>query len=399
MRVALVAETFLPAVNGVVNSVVRVADHLATRGHEPVVVAPSGPDGSFETPRGHHIDVMVVPGMKVPAYAGLSIARPGLDLRPVLADLAPEVVHLASPLVLGWSGAVAADSLGIPSIAVFQTDMSGFLRRYRLGITSPALWAGLRRMHNLADLTLVPSTSTAYQLRAHGIGPLAIWARGVDSERFHPRHRSERLHRELAGIGNLVVGFVGRLAAEKRVDMLEPISRLPGVQLVIIGDGPKRASLERRMPHARFLGLQTGAELSRHLATLDLLVNPGADETFCQVVQEALASGVPVVAAAAGGPLDLVRHGENGWLWSGDDPTVLAAQIATLRRDRRELTAVAQRTRSSVVARTWARIGDELIGHYRSVIGNRITGTSMLGQAEVVPIKAARMSRLRRRAS
>jgi len=399
VRVALVAETFLPAVNGVVNSVVRVADHLATRGHEPVVVAPSCPDGSFETPRGHHIDVIVVPGMRVPAYSGLSIARPGLDLRPVLVDLAPDVVHLASPLVLGWSGAVAADSLSIPSIAVFQTDMSGFLRRYRLGMTSPVLWAGLRRMHNLTDLTLVPSTSTSYQLRAHGIGPLAIWSRGVDSDRFHPRHRSERLHRELAGIGNLVVGFVGRLAAEKRVDMLEPISRLSGVQLVIIGDGPKRAGLERTMPHARFLGLQTGAELSRYLATLDLLVNPGADETFCQVVQEALASGVPVVAAAAGGPLDLVRHGENGWLWSGDDPTVLAAQIATLRRDRRELTAVAQRTRSSVVTRTWARIGDELIGHYRSVIGNRIAGTPVLSQPEVVPIKAARMSRLRRRAS
>jgi phosphatidylinositol alpha 1,6-mannosyltransferase len=399
VRVALVAETFLPAVNGVVNSVVRVADHLATRGHDPVVIAPSCPDGGFPTPRGHHIEVVVVPGMKVPAYSGLSVARPGLDLRPVLADLSPDVVHLASPLVLGWSGAVAADSLGIPSIAVFQTDMSGFLRRYRLGMTSPALWAGLRRLHNLTDLTLVPSTSTAYQLRAHGIGPLAIWSRGVDSERFHPRHRSERLHRELAGIGNLVVGYVGRLAAEKRVDMLEPISRLPGVQLVIIGDGPKRASLERKLPRARFLGLQTGAELSRYLATFDLLVNPGADETFCQVVQEALASGVPVVAAAAGGPLDLVRHRENGWLWSGDDPTVLAAQVATLRRDRRELTAVAQRTRPSVVARTWARIGDELIGHYRSVIGQRVTGASALIDSEVIPIRAARMPRLRRRAS
>jgi phosphatidylinositol alpha 1,6-mannosyltransferase len=277
--------------------------------------------------------------------------------------------------------------------------MYGFLRRYRLGATSPALWAGLRRMHNLTDLTLVPSSSTAYQLRAHGIGPLAIWSRGVDSERFHPRHRSERLHRELGGIGNLLVGFVGRVAAEKRVDMLEPISRLPGVQLVIIGDGPKRAGLQRKMPRAQFLGMLTGAELARNMASLDLLVNPGADETFCQVVQEALASGVPVVAAAAGGPLDLVRHGENGWLWSGDDPTVLAAQVATLHRDRRNLAAVAQRTRPSVVGRTWARIGDELIGHYRTVIDNRATGTPTQTASEVIPIKAARMSRLRRRAS
>jgi phosphatidylinositol alpha 1,6-mannosyltransferase len=396
VRVALVAETFLPAVNGVVNSVVRAADQLAARGHEPVVVAPSG--GRFETPQGHQIDVIAVPGMRVPAYSGLSVARPGLDLRPILAQLKADVVHLASPLVLGWSGAVAADALDIPSVAVFQTDISAFLRRYHLGATSPTLWSALRRLHNLTDLTLVPSTSTAYQLRAHGIGPLAIWGRGVDGERFHPRHRSERLHRELGGIGNLVVGFVGRLAAEKRVDLLEPISRLAGVQLVIIGDGPKRARLERKMPRAKFLGLQTGAALSELMATMDLLVNPGADETFCQVVQEALASGVPVVAAAAGGPLDLVRHGDNGWLWAGDDPTVLAAQIATIRRDLRELTAVAQRTRPSVVGRSWARIGDELITHYRRVIVARELGAPAAG-SDAVPIKAARMPRLRRRAS
>jgi phosphatidylinositol alpha 1,6-mannosyltransferase len=396
VRVALVAETFLPAVNGVVNSVVRAADHLATRGHEPVVVAPSG--GRFETPQGHQVDVIAVPRMRVPAYSGLAIARPGLDLRPILAQLKPEVVHLASPLVLGWSGAVAADALDIPSVAVFQTDMSGFLRRYHLGATSPTLWSAVRRLHHLTDLTLVPSTSTAYQLRAHGIGPLAIWGRGVDGERFHPRHRSERMHRELGGIGNLVVGFVGRLAAEKRVALLEPISRLAGVQLVIIGDGPKRASLERKMPRAKFLGLQTGPALSELMATLDLLVNPGADETFCQVVQEALASGVPVVAAAAGGPLDLVRHGDNGWLWAGDDPTVLAAQIATIRQDRRELTAVAQRTRPSVVGRTWARIGDELITHYQRVMVARELGVPVAG-SDVVPIKAVRMPRIRRRAS
>jgi phosphatidylinositol alpha 1,6-mannosyltransferase len=254
-------------------------------------------------------------------------------------------------------------------------------------------------MHNLTDLTLVPSTSAAYQLRAHGIGPLAMWSRGVDSARFHPRHRSERLHRELGGIGNLVVGFVGRLAAEKRIELLEPVSRLSGVQLVIIGDGPRRASLERAMPRARFLGLQTGHELARLVASLDLLVNPGSDETFCQVIQEALCSGVPVVAAAAGGPLDLVRHGENGWLWSGGDPTVLAAQVATIRRDRLELTAVAQRTRQSVVSRSWARIGDELIGHYRTVMAGRSSSSAAIPDSEVIPIKAAKLTRLRRRAS
>jgi phosphatidylinositol alpha 1,6-mannosyltransferase len=393
VRVALVAETFLPAVNGVVNSVVRISDHLVTKGHQPVVIAPAGGSSSFVTPSGYRVAVLRIPRVPVPGYSGLSVGRPGFDLRPLLAQLEPDLVHLASPLVLGWSGAVAADSLGLPSVAVFQTDMSGILRRYRMGALSGALWTALRRLHGLADLTLVPSTSTACQLRAQGIGPLAIWGRGVDADRFNPRHRSELLNAQLGGVGCLLVGYVGRLAAEKRVELLEPISRLPRVQLVVVGDGPKRESLERAMPRAKFLGLKTGVDLSRVMASLDLLVNPGGHETFCQVVQEALAAGVPVLTAAAGGPLDLVRHGENGWLWSGDDPAVLAAQVAILRSNRRELTAVAQRTRPSVVARTWTRLGDELIGHY----GNVIAARSVHSGRDVTPIKTSR--RTRRRAS
>jgi phosphatidylinositol alpha 1,6-mannosyltransferase len=299
------------------------------------------------------------------------MARPGVDLRPVLAALKPDVVHLASPAVLGWRAARAANDLNIPSIAVFQTDLSGYLRRYRLSAASSMLWAGLRRLHGLTDLTLVPSTSTADQLRSQGIGPLAIWGRGVDSDRFHPGHRSEHLNRRFrdgADSETLVVGFVGRLAAEKRVELLEPITRLPGVRLVIIGDGPRRESLERKLPNARFLGMQTGLDLSRSMASLDVLVNPGANETFCQVIQEALASGVPVLAAAAGGPLDLVQQGHNGWLWSGDDPVALARQVAKLSRNRHEVAEMANRARASVVSRTWSRVSDDLIEHYRQVI-------------------------------
>ena len=394
----LVAETFLPAVNGVVNSVIRVADHLVSRGHEAVVLAPTDLD-SFLTPTRHRIEVRPCPRVTVPGYAGLSMVRPGVDLRPMLRDLAPDVVHLASPLLLGWAGAAAARELDLPAVSIFQTDMSGFVRRYGLGILSPALWSMLRTLHNRTALTLAPSTSTAYQLRAHGIGPVAIWGRGVDGERFTPAHRSEELNRDLGGVGTLVVGFVGRLAAEKRVQALEPATRLPGVQVVIIGDGPKRRSLERRMPGAIFTGLQTGSELSRLMASLDLLVNPGSDETFCQVVQEALASGVPVVAAAAGGPLDLIRHGDNGWLWSGSDASVLAAQIDSLRLDRVALRFAAERARPSVVHRTWERLGDELIDHYRRVVDAHVSGTPVSPGGDVLPIRSGRITRLNARAS
>jgi phosphatidylinositol alpha 1,6-mannosyltransferase len=375
VRVTLVAETFTPAVNGVVNSVVRVADELARRGHQPVVVAPSG--RSYRSADGHQIEVVRVPSLPLPGYRGLTLARPTAQLGPILRDLQPDVVHLASPAVLGWLAVHAAAELGLPSVAVFQTDVSGFLRRYHLGASTTVMWSWLRRLHNTADLTLVPSSATAYLLRRHGIGPLAMWTRGVDGRQFHPVRRDEQLRAGLLGAGEpgaaerLLVGFVGRLAAEKRVELLEPISRLRGVQLVVVGDGPRRTALERLMPGARFTGQLTGRDLGRTMASLDLLVHPGADETFCQVVQEALCAGVPVITAAMGGPLDLVRHGENGWLWAGDDPALLAAQVAQVRDEPAERAAVRARARPSVVARTWGRVTDQLLAHYGRVVADR----------------------------
>jgi phosphatidylinositol alpha 1,6-mannosyltransferase len=369
VRIALVAETFTPAVNGVVNSVRQVADRLARRGHQPIVVAPSG--ATYESACGAVIEVVTVPAMTLPGYRDLTVARPGSDLVPLLHELRPDVVHLASPAVLGWSAVQAAAELDIASIAVFQTDLSAFARRYHIGLSARLVWAKLRRIHNMADLTLVPSSASAYQLRRQGIGPIALWTRGVDRDLFHPGRRDERWRQEGGAPQALIAGFVGRLAPEKRVELLEPTCRLPGVQLVVVGDGPRRRSLQRQLPDAVFTGQLVGPELGRVMASLDVLVHPGADETFCQVIQEALCAGVPVIATAAGGPLDLVRHGDNGLLWAGDDPTLLAAQVAALRDDRAALAALAMRARPSVVHRTWDRITDELLDHYGTVISAR----------------------------
>ena len=224
-------------------------------------------------------------------------------------------------------------------------------------------------MHGTADLTLAPSTAAAAQLARHGIGPVALWPRGVDLDQFHPGRRDPVLRAHLSPRGGLLVGVVARMAVEKRLDLLAPLSLVPGVQLVLVGDGPQRRALQRVMPRARFLGQLGGAELGAVVASLDLFVHPGADETFCQAVQEALAAGVPAVVAASGGPLDLVRHRENGWLWSGDDPHVLAAVVAGLRDDPAALAAAASRARPSVAERTWGRVGDELIAHLQRLRG------------------------------
>jgi phosphatidylinositol alpha 1,6-mannosyltransferase len=367
VRVAVVTESFLPEVNGVTNSVLRVLEHLQRRGHQALVLAAvrGNPDA--------YAGATVVRALSVPVprYRSLSIGLPSPRFEAALRLFRPEVVHLASPVALGAHGVAVARRLAVPAVAVFQTDVAGFLGRYGLGVAEPATWRWLQRIHRRAALTLAPSSDTVEALARHGITGVEVWRRGVDAERFHPRHRSPDLRRRLAPGGEVLVGYVGRLAAEKRVGLLAALEGLPGCRVVVTGDGPLRRQLERRLPWATFLGFRSGQELSELFASLDVFVHTGADETFCQAAQEALASGVPVVAPAAGGLLDLVRHGHNGYVWHPGDPGALRDRVATLVASAATREAMRRRARASVAERTWEAVGDQLLDHYASVIDGR----------------------------
>ncbi|MCO6010769.1 glycosyltransferase family 1 protein [Actinoallomurus purpureus] len=362
MKVAIVTESFLPRVNGVTNSVCRVVEHLAGRGHEVLVVAPGpGPDGHAGQP------VRLTRGVALPFYRSFVVGIPSRQVTAVLSDFGPDVIHLAAPLTLGASGIAAARRLDVPTVAVFQTDVVGFARRYGLRGADHLVWSWLRRIHEQADRTLAPSRPTLDELHRRGVPRLALWARGVDDERFHPRHRSAALRARLAPDGQVVVGYVGRLAVEKRPSLLRHLADTPGVRLVVVGDGPAGRRLQRMLPEAVFTGFRTGHELSELVASLDVFVHTGADETFCQAVQEALAAGVPVVAPAAGGPLDLVRPGHNGLLYPPDDVGALRAAVAGLVADPAMRRGLAARARPSVRGRDWTTVCEELVGHYDAV--------------------------------
>jgi phosphatidylinositol alpha 1,6-mannosyltransferase len=292
------------------------------------------------------------------------VALPTSRIDKVLREFSPDIVHLAAPAVLGPAVARVSRDIGTPVVAIYQTDFAGFARRYYSRVSVPVVWRVLRRAHRHADLTLAPSTSAAWQLSSHGIRPVAIWSRGVNSELFHPRRRSDLVHCRLAPRGEVVVGYAGRLASEKRVELLACLGGLPGIKLVVIGDGPARRRLEHHLHDALFLGWHTGVDLATLVASLDVFVHTGPYETFCQAIQEALASGVPVVAPAVGGPLDLVRHGENGWLYPPDCPELMAQAVANLAADSRGRRTMGDRARRSVEHRTWETIGDQLIGYY-----------------------------------
>jgi phosphatidylinositol alpha 1,6-mannosyltransferase len=362
MRVAVIAETFLPQMNGVTHSLLRILDHLAQRGDEAVVLAP-GAEQQPTTVRG--FPVVPLPALPLPSYpevrlATVSVAR----LTRMLRRFAPDVVHLASPFVLGWQGVKAAETLGIPTVSVYQTDVPAYASRYGVPGAEPALWSHVRRLHTRSTLTLAPSASTMALLADHGVERLALWGRGVDNVRFAPEKRSEALRSAWAEPGERIVGYVGRLAAEKQVDDLRILQDLPGVRLVIVGDGPLRPKIEAALPSARFLGFLTGEDLARAMASFDVFVHPGESETFGQTIQEAMASGVPVVATGKGGPLDLVDSSRNGWLYRPGDLTDLRARVADLTGDEAKRRAFAHAARRSVEPRSWPRLCAQLIEHY-----------------------------------
>jgi len=252
---------------------------------------------------------------------------------------------------------------------VFQTDVAGYARAHRMGLTEEAAWRWIRRIHTGAARTLAPSTHTASDLPARGIPRVWLWPRGVDTTLFAPAHRSALVRAVLAPRGEVLVGYVGRLAVEKRVDLLAQAALLPGVRVIVVGDGPARVAVRRALPSAAFLGDRRGHALATLYASLDIFVHTGALETFGQAVQEALASGVPVVAPAAGGPLDLVDPGRTGLLVRPGDGGAVARAVAELAADadrRRHYSAAA---RASVVDRTWGAVTAELISHYEAVLG------------------------------
>ncbi|WP_099023894.1 glycosyltransferase family 4 protein [Mycolicibacterium palauense] len=368
MRVAIVAESFLPNVNGVSNSVLRVLEHLRRTGHEALVIAPDSPRGEPPADRLHDgIRVHRVPSRMFPKVTSLPLGIPWPRILRVLRGFDPDVVHLASPALLGWGGLHAARHLGVPTVAVFQTDVAGFAESYGIGMMSKAAWAWTRQLHSRADRTLAPSTDAMENLAAHRIPRVHKWGRGVDITGFAPSARDAALRAAWSPEGRPVVGFVGRLAPEKHVERLAALAARDDLQLVVVGDGIDRAKLQAVLPSAVFTGALYGAELAAAYASMDVFVHPGEHETFCQAVQEAMACGLPVIAPDAGGPRDLVTPMQTGLLLGVDEfEARLPAAVDHLIAERSRYSVAARR---SVLTRTWPAICDELLGHYEAVLG------------------------------
>ncbi|MET0989771.1 MAG: glycosyltransferase family 1 protein [Glaciihabitans sp.] len=373
MRVAIVTESFLPTLNGVTTSVCKVLEQLAARGHEAIVIVPSA--GAPTSYAG--FPVVELPAV---AYRQFPVGLPSLQMQRLLADFAPDVVHAASPFLLGAQAIAAGRKLGIPTVAIFQTDVAGYARRNRLGAATNLAWRVIKWIHNDATLTLVPSTSSMADLRRAGLSRLVRWGRGVDLVRYHPRNRalpeSIALRDQLSPNGEVIVGYVGRFAPEKQLERIAALRGIPGISIALVGDGPSTPLVRkalRGMP-VTYLGELRGEALAAAYSSFDVFLHTGTEETFGQTLQEAHASGLPVVAPRAGGPIDLIDHGSNGFLFNPVDDTEMRSSIELLARDPALRQRMGEAGRRSVLGRTWESVCDQLFDHSRSLQAPRVRG-------------------------
>jgi glycosyltransferase involved in cell wall biosynthesis len=372
LRIAFFTETFLPATDGVVTRLRYTLEELARVGDHMFVVAPRYPDGGPASYAG--APIYRVPGVPFPPYPRikLSTAHPGVGR--ALGRFGPDLIHAVNPFILGPSGIYYARRLKIPLVASYHTNVAAYARYYNLNFLSDVARWWTRQLHNRAEINLCTSESTMHYLLKEGIKRVRLWPQGVDALRFRPDKASEKWRERLSGgrpQGRLLL-YVGRLAPEKGIERLKAIlTEVPGTQLAIIGDGPARKDLERAFAGTRtiFTGVLQGEDLAAAYASADAFLFPSTTDTLGLAMIEALASGLPIVAARSGASHEIVIEGENGLLYEADSAPSLVAAVRRLFSEDGLREALARAARTTAEERDWESSTRVLRGYYEQALG------------------------------
>ncbi|WP_084452561.1 glycosyltransferase family 4 protein [Roseateles chitosanitabidus] len=381
-RVAVVTETYPPEVNGVARSIACVVKGLQARDHAVQLLRPRQAPAGLPVTQEAPVDEVLMRGLPVPRYPHL---RMGVVSKRTLANLwaskRPDIVHIATEGPMGWSALQAARQLKLPVVSEFRTNFHAYAQHYGIGWLRRPLLAYLRKFHNRCHSTMVPNAALAGELMAQGFRHVSVIARGVDTQLFHPGHRSDALRESWgAAPGDPVLLHVGRLAAEKNLQLLAELwpsirQRHPRARLVLIGDGPARAELEQQLPPSSnvvFAGMRHGDDLAACYASGDLFVFPSITETYGNVTPEALASGLPVMAFQYAAAALLVRDGVNGGLAPFNDNSAFHARTLALLEDLPRLRAMGASARDTADSLGW----DGIVQGIEQVYAAAIDGTS-----------------------
>jgi phosphatidylinositol alpha 1,6-mannosyltransferase len=372
LRVALVTSSYNYIPDGVALTLNRLVGYLESRGVEVLVFAPVAKAPAFA----HQGDIVPAPSAPFPFRPEYRLAL-GLTRRPRerLAAFDPDIIHIAVPDFLGRQALAIGRARGRPVVASYHTRYEAYLKDYGLEFLREGFTAWLRQFYDQVDEVYVPSESMIESLRAEGFLPhLHLWRRGVDVERFTPGKRSAAA-RQAWGVGNddVAITFVSRLVREKRLDTLvEVADRLSAAgirhRMVIVGEGPSRAALERRLPRAVFAGFLAGEALAQAYASSDIFLFPSDTESFGNVTLEAMASGLPAVCADATGSRSLVKDGVTGFLAPVGNGEAFFGHVATLAADeslRRRMGAAA---RTRALGFSWDETMAGLLARYQALV-------------------------------
>src|SRR5262249_24916896 len=369
MRLAIVTENFLPKLDGVTRTLAMLLEHAQRHGHQAIVIGPEGaPERYADAP------IYTARGIPLPMYPELRALFPAPRLERIVADFRPDVIHVADPMLLAAAGVTWGRRLGVPVVASYHTNLAAYCDYFRLGLLKEPVWAYRRLLHNQCSVTLCPSRSTAHELMRRSFKNVAVWPRAVDSFLFNPQRRSEAWRARIAGdAARPIFLYVGRLSHEKNLDAL--VGAFTSLEsqdahLVLVGDGPARSGLQRALEgrSATFTGYLSGEALAEAFASADVFVFPSVTETFGQVVLEAMASSLCVVAYDAEGVCDTVRHGETGILVRAHTPAALSHALRMLLNSPEERRLLGVRARTAAVERTWEHVMRQLFDVYRDVL-------------------------------
>lgn len=365
MRILIVSETFYPSIDGVVTRLIEAVRYITRAGHEVAVVAPDLGEDNFEG-----VPIFGVPAHTLPLYRHRQWGLPSKKVYRYIEEFAPDVVHVANPLLIGLSGVKSAKQMDLPLVVSYHTNISKYLGYYHLDYkwVQNLYWSLMRKLHNSADINLCTSRAVQKLLRGNGIERVYALKRGVDTLNRHPRFKSDAMRYRLSNghPDDLLMVFVGRLAAEKELERLRPLlDRAPDLRLAVVGDGPAKAKLERVFSGSNtvFIGYLQGEQLSKAYASADFFAFPSITETLGLVILEAMASGLPVMAARSEPTIEQIIHGETGCLYDSGDTDSMMDALEMLRdtelRNKMSISARHQAERFS-----WTVTSQQLLDYY-----------------------------------